>query len=40
MYYDTLKFIPSGPIDSKPALFQAMAWRREDYMPVAESMMI
>ena len=24
----SLKFVPKGPIDNKPALFQAMAWRR------------
>ena len=23
----SLKFVPKGPIDNKPALFQVMAWR-------------
>ena len=25
----SLKFVPKGPVDNKPALFQVMAWRRK-----------
>ena len=28
----SLKFVPNGPIDNKPALFQAMAWCRPEPM--------
>ena len=36
----SLKFVPMGPIDSKPALFQIMAWRRTDDKPLPEAMLI
>ena len=34
----SLKFVPNGPIDSKPALFQVMAWRRKIGKPLLEPM--
>ena len=34
-----LKFVPRGPIDSKPALVQVMAWRRIGDKPLPEPMM-
>ena len=35
----SLKFVPSGRIDSKSALVQVMAWRRTGDKPFPESMM-
>ena len=35
----SLKFIPSGPIDNKPALVQVMAWRRLGDKPLSEPML-
>ena len=35
----SLKFIPRGTIDNKPALFQVMAWRRIGDKPLPEIMM-
>ena len=35
----SLKFIPKGPIDNKPALCQLMAWRRTGDKPLPEPMM-
>ena len=35
----SLKFVPRGPIDSKPALVQVMAWRRIGDKPLPEPMM-
>ena len=32
----SLKFVPKGPIDNKPALFQAMVWRRTGDKPLPE----
>ena len=34
-----LKFVPSGPIDIRPALVQVMAWRRTGDMPLSELML-
>ena len=34
----SLKFIPKGPIDNNPALFQIMAWRQVGDKPLSESM--
>ena len=35
----SLKLVPRGPIDNKPALFQVMVWRRTGDNPVPEPMM-
>ena len=35
----SLKFIPRGPIDNKPVLFQVMAWRRLGDKPLSEPML-
>ena len=35
----TLKFIPRGPIDNKPALVQVMAWRRTGNKPLNKPML-
>ena len=35
----SLKFVPSSPIDNKPALVQVMAWRLFGAKPLPESMM-
>ena len=35
----TLKFVPRGPIDNKPALFQVMAWRQTGDKPLPEPML-
>ena len=35
----SLKFIPNGPIDYKPALVQVMAWHRTGEKPLPESML-
>ena len=35
----SLKFIPKGPIDNKPALVQIMAWCRTGDKPLFEPMM-
>ena len=36
----SLKFIPTGPIDTIPALVQIMAWRRAGDKPLSEPMMV
>ena len=36
----SLKFVPKGPIDNIPALFQMMAWRRPGDKPLSEAMMV
>ena len=36
----SLKFVPKSPIDSIPALFQIMAWRRPGDKPFSEAMMV
>ena len=36
----SLKFVPKGPINNKPALFQIMAWRRSGDKPLSELMMV
>ena len=36
----SLKFVPKGPIDNNPALFQIMAWRRSGDKPLSEPMMV
>ena len=36
----SLKFVPKGPIDNTPALFQMMAWRRPGGKPLSEAMMV
>ena len=36
----SLKFVPKGPIDNIPALFQIMAWRRPGDKPLSEPMLI
>ena len=35
----SLKFVPSSPIDNKPALVQVMAWRRRGDKPLPELML-
>ena len=35
----SLKFVPKGPIDNKPALLQLMAWRRIGDKPFSEAML-
>ena len=35
----SLKFVPRGPIDNKPALVQVMAWRRTGDKPLPEPML-
>ena len=35
-----VKFIPKGPINNMPALFQIMAWRRPGDKPLSETMMV
>ena len=32
----SLKFVPRGPIDNKPAFVQVMAWRRTGDKPLPE----
>ena len=34
----SLKFVPMGPIDNKPALIQIVAWRRPGDKPLSEPM--
>ena len=34
----SLKFVPKGPIDNKPALVQAMAWCQTGHEPLPEPM--
>ena len=34
-----MKFVPKSPIDNKPALVQAKAWRRKGNKPLLESML-
>ena len=36
----SLKFVPKGPINNKPALVQIMAWRRPGDKPLSEPMMV
>ena len=36
----SLKFVPRRPIDIKPALVQAMAWRRTGDKPLPEPMLL
>ena len=36
----SLKFVPQGPIDNIPALFQIMAWRRPGDKPLSGPMMV
>ena len=35
----SLKLVPKGPIDNKPALVQVMAWRRTGDRPLPEPML-
>ena len=35
----SLKLVPRGPIDNKPALVQVMVWRRTGDKPLPEPMM-
>ena len=35
----SLKFVPKGPIDNKPALVQVMAWRQTGDKPLPEPML-
>ena len=35
----SLKFVPKGPMNNIPSLFQIMAWRRPDGKPLSETMM-
>ena len=37
---NSLKFVPSGPINNIAALFQIMAWRRPGDKPLSEPMMV
>ena len=36
----SLKFVPRSPIDNKPVLVQAVAWRRIGDKPLPELMMV
>ena len=36
----SLKFVPKGPINNIPALFQIMAWRRSGDKPLSELVMV
>ena len=36
----SLKFVPKGPINNIPTLFQIMAWRRPGDKPLSETMMV
>ena len=36
----SLKFVPKGPINNIPALFQIMAWHRSGDKPLSEPMMV
>ena len=36
----SLKFVPKGPINNKPAFVQIMAWRRSGDKPLSEPMMV
>ena len=36
----SIKFVPKGPINNIPALFQIMAWRRPGDKPLSEPMML
>ena len=36
----SLKFVPKGPINNIPALFQIMAWRRLGAKPLCEPIMV
>ena len=36
----SLKFVPTNPIDNKPALVQVMAWCRPGEKPLPEPMLI
>ena len=36
----SLNFVPRSPIDTIPALFQIMAWRRPGDKPLSEAMMV
>ena len=36
----SLKFVPKGPINNIPALFQIMAWRRPGDKPLSEPMLV
>ena len=35
----SLKYVPKGSVDNKPALFQVMAWRRTGDKPLPEPML-
>ena len=35
----SLKFVPEGPFENKPALVQVMAWRQTGDKPLPEAMM-
>ena len=35
----SMKFVPKGPIDNKPALFQIMAWRQTGDKPLSKPML-
>ena len=36
----SLKLVPRGPIENKPALVQVMVWRRAGDKPLPEPMMV
>ena len=36
----SLKFVPRGPVDNRPALVQVMAWRQTGDKPLSESTVI
>ena len=36
----SLKFVPKGPINKIPALFQIMAWRRPGDKPLSEAILV
>ena len=38
--WNSLKFVPKGPINNIPALVQIMAWRRSGEKPLFEPMMV
>ena len=40
MFEFRLKVVPKDPINTIPALFQIMAWRRQGDNPLSEAMLV
>ena len=36
----SLKFVPNGPMDNNPSLFEVMAWHQTGKMPSSGPMMV